>query len=401
MEKYCKQCGALLKENAKFCNKCGAPVVNDDIPAEETMIAAAPVEAAPSEPISMEETNPPADPYVPDTVPEPVPASPKKEGTQLSPDKIALILAAATVVIFLFVKFGLPALSKGGSTPAQAATEDNPPVEQTDNQNTETGTDGDTEAASATVSVDFSSFRMEAEATESDKEIKKDVPQEADPDQPIGYVNVNTARIRVRKGPSTSSTDTKKRTAVGDRFDVYEKTTGEGYNWYRISNNNEWIADDNGKWMKFTKYEYEAPKETEVTNVAYAWHSIYLSYIESINHDGDFSYLKDTSSDQLSVFRSNYSEFSKGYHFDQQSFEVDQTDFHLTSLGNGDYEATVHAIAKNRVTDQQTGDSGECTIKLIAKLVFDSDSKVWTLTMQKGDQSYSPGSHEMIQCAAG
>lgn len=398
MEKYCKQCGALLKENAKFCNKCGTPVINEEIPAEETIVAAAPVEEIPIQPVRAEDYSPAEDMPSPENDPAPVSAPLKKSGQQLSPDKIALILAAAAAVVFLLVKFGLPAIKNGNSTPPpQQAAADEQPAEQDDNQNTEVN-DG---SVAETAAVDFSDFRMETEATDADKAIKEDVEDEPDSDQPIGYVDVNTARIRVRKGPSTSASDTKKRTSVGDRYDVYEKTTGGGYNWYRISNNNEWIADDNGKWMKFTKYEYEAPKETDVTNVAYAWHDIYISYLESINHEGDFSYLKDTSSAQLSVFRNNYSEYSKGYYFDQESFDVDKTDFHLTSLGSGDYEATVHAIAVNRITDKQTGNSGSCTVKLIAKLKFDSDTKIWTLIMQKSDQSYNPKGNEMIQCAAG
>lgn len=65
----------------------------------------------------------------------------------------------------------------------------------------------------------------------------------------LGKLRIIVDAIRIRKGPGTTYEQ------VGmvyenETFDVYERSKGEGYNWYRIGEN-KWVGSD-GTYVKFT-----------------------------------------------------------------------------------------------------------------------------------------------------
>ena len=401
MGKFCSKCGAPLKEGAKFCPKCGALVKHADInensePAGFFHTAAdlddQPVEV--DEPL-YENDYGDYEEDLTDYYEEP---PKKKKGWLIALICVAVVLCLGGGGAFAAYKFGL-----FGGDDDTSETADNEPEKTEEAENKE----GENKEGSSIVtevvdeSAALAEHQMESELDATvDMTIEPYKESEKSGDEPIGYVDVKTAKIRIRKGPSTSSKDTTKRTAVGDHYEVYEKTTGEGYNWFRISNNNEWIADNNGKWMTFTEYVYEDPAEIDVEYVAKAWYKIYLSYLTSINNNGDFSYLSSTSSDQLATFRENYNSFNKGYNFVNTTFDVDKTDFNVARTGKDTYQAVCHAYVMNTITDKETGNSGDNEVKLIAKLEFDNNTKTWTLLTQRSDKSYNPGTHDMISCGS-
>ena len=57
-----------------------------------------------------------------------------------------------------------------------------------------------------------------------------------------------TGKINIRKGPS-KNTDKDGYFEKGQVFYAFEKTTAEGYTWYRIGTD-RWVADKNGEWIK-------------------------------------------------------------------------------------------------------------------------------------------------------
>lgn len=65
----------------------------------------------------------------------------------------------------------------------------------------------------------------------------------------IGKVEVITEALNVRTGPGRSY-DTVKAVYYGDSFNVYEKSSADGYTWYRIGTG-QWVAD-NGELLKYT-----------------------------------------------------------------------------------------------------------------------------------------------------
>ena len=327
----------------------------------------------------------------------------RKSNSQLIPI-IASILVVAAIGVAIAFKMGVFGNdgNQGGSgdKPIAVQTEDPADTQQSDSGNPE---DSNVEETPVTAADEQKQDEvkpvliMETEAGSDERNLVLKSEKHEISDGPIGYVDVKTARIRVRKGPSTSSTDTKKRTAVGDKYDVYEKTTGEGYNWYRISNNNEWIADDNGKWMKFTAYEYKAPDQVKPKAAADSYYAIYRSYIDSINHGGDFSYLKNTGDAQLESFRSNYSKYCQDYSFEINEFNADLTDIQIVETKNG-YDALIHAYTVNTSTDLKSGEKQENEVKLLARLSYKDESGEWTLVWQRSDSEYDPSGHEMYPC---
>lgn len=125
MDRYCKQCGALLKENAKFCNKCGAPVKNEEVPAEEELEQAAPAEL-PSEPVSYSAASASGSTG---KNPAAAGASGNKKGFQLSPGLIAIMLCIVAAAVFAVVKFGLPTANGTAPEPtAETAVVEEPEV---------------------------------------------------------------------------------------------------------------------------------------------------------------------------------------------------------------------------------------------------------------------------------
>lgn len=69
-------------------------------------------------------------------------------------------------------------------------------------------------------------------------------------DGKIGSIHCNVNLLNIRSTPSTSGSKLGKLN-TGDTRDVYEKTTSEGYTWYRIGNG-EWVAD-NGTWLTYNE----------------------------------------------------------------------------------------------------------------------------------------------------
>lgn len=401
MEKFCRQCGAQLKEGAKFCPKCGSLVNRKEI---NEISKSVEYDSRNGGTFSVKNNNRDymedeglyentygdyRDEFDDNDYPEP---PKKKKGWLIALIVIAVLLCLGGGGAFAAYKLGL----FGSNDEDTSEIADNG-EENNDEHDGDQKDDDDPNDKSKV----FAEHQMESELTDaSEMTIEVYDAKDNEGNEPIGYVDVKTARIRVRKGPSTASKDTSKRTSVGDHYEVYEKTTGEGYNWYRISNNNEWIADNNGKWMTFTAYVHEDPKELELEYVAKQWYKIYLSYLTSINHDGDFSYLANTSEEQLTVFRDNYTAYNKGYNFMNVTFDFDKTDVKIAQTGKNKYQAVCHAYVMNTITDKSTGSSGDNEVKLIAKLEFDTETSIWTLLSQKSDKSYNPGTHEMISCGS-
>ena len=76
---------------------------------------------------------------------------------------------------------------------------------------------------------------------------------EPEPETPansvIGTASVKVDKLNIRTKPSTSGD--RAGTAVnGKSYDVYEVSSGEGYTWYRIADN-QWIADKGGQWITY------------------------------------------------------------------------------------------------------------------------------------------------------
>lgn len=65
----------------------------------------------------------------------------------------------------------------------------------------------------------------------------------------IGTATVNVSQLRIRKGPGTFYS-ANGFVEDGKTYNVYEKTTGEGYTWYRIGEE-QWVAGK-GNWITFT-----------------------------------------------------------------------------------------------------------------------------------------------------
>jgi len=85
-------------------------------------------------------------------------------------------------------------------------------------------------------------------------EVVEETPEPTEEPNPIiGHARVITAELRVRSGPGTSYNQV---TTVrsGEEFDVYEVTEGGGYTWYRISEDQQWIAN-NGGMVQYTENE--------------------------------------------------------------------------------------------------------------------------------------------------
>lgn len=457
MAKFCTKCGGPLKENAKFCPKCGAPVrvippVTQNIPesipesmtenipkvSDETVHVTPPTNTYRQESLYDSDPDdistqiepeqftqqtqmpeqPPVinDPYsqpqepddgmlepdVPDEYYNPEPVQ-KKSKSWLIGLLIGLVVVALIGGgIFAVIHFDLfgsddeyptAAVNEGSGT-SEITEKDMQNLEKADSETTES-----TDTAEPAVSeVDDTPGPYEEEATDKDREPSKAAESSAEGNQPIGCVDVTTARIRLRSGPSTSSKDSGKRTAVGDHYEVYEKTTGEGYTWYRISESSVWIAD-NGSWMRFTEYTYEDPDYITPDVFAEKWYDIYLSYLKSMNNGGDFSYLIDTASSQVDVFRDNYHEHNEGYEFTNIAFDFDLDDYTLTNLGDGAYEVICHAIATNDVYSLSAKTTSKIEVKLLARLKYNKSAKTWQLVSQKNDSSYKSGKHNMLHCA--
>ncbi|MBR4161908.1 MAG: sigma-70 family RNA polymerase sigma factor [Solobacterium sp.] len=85
-------------------------------------------------------------------------------------------------------------------------------------------------------------------------EVVEETPEPTEEPNPIiGHARVITAELRVRSGPGTSYNQV---TTVrsGEEFDVYEIAEGGGYTWYRISEDQQWIAN-NGGMVQYTENE--------------------------------------------------------------------------------------------------------------------------------------------------
>ena len=75
-------------------------------------------------------------------------------------------------------------------------------------------------------------------------------PEEAAPSTvPMGTLRVKVTNLNSRSLPSTSG-DKLEKVTDGTEYDVYEIAYGEGYTWYRISED-RWIADDRGEWVNY------------------------------------------------------------------------------------------------------------------------------------------------------
>lgn len=218
-------------------------------------------------------------------------------------------------------------------------------------------------------------------------------------EEAIGYIEVKTAGLSILKGPSAEAYDTKNRTVVGDRYEVYEIITSQGYNWYRISGNTDWIADDNGKWMTFTPYE-TAETSTEfdpadINFIADEWHNIYLAMLEANNHGGDTSYLIQYLPERIEVYKENYTKYNAGFTFKNVYFDFDKTASAVTDLGSGNYEAECYAHAFNDTVDTN-GNYDANEVLLYAKLIYDPVQKHWLLAAQRTAKNYSYTGHDMI-----
>ena len=74
-------------------------------------------------------------------------------------------------------------------------------------------------------------------------------PMGWDPEYAIGTIEILVDALKMRKTPNTSAQETFW-PAKGDKYWVYEISSGEGFTWYKIGPN-AWIADKNGDYVRF------------------------------------------------------------------------------------------------------------------------------------------------------
>ena len=67
----------------------------------------------------------------------------------------------------------------------------------------------------------------------------------------IGHITVKVDKLNIRRTPATDG-EKAGQANTGDEYPVYETSAGEGYTWYRISEN-QWIADKDQEWAEFTE----------------------------------------------------------------------------------------------------------------------------------------------------
>lgn len=386
-----------LEEGQKFCRKCGAAVRGEKKP-EEVKIE----EAAEVTPVGVTETaqETPQEPKAESTAavpvapaadtPSPAPVKEEKKESKKIPVWVIVLLLAGALGLGALIGSSM-GKNSSSSAPA-AAAEDN--AAQPVDENSEL----DDEEIVYTVFTDAGAGIADGQTVKPMEDVLvQDFVKDLDfSELPIGKVNVKTARIRFRKGPSTSSTDTKKRTAVGDVYDVYEKTTGEGYNWYRVSKD-EWIADNNGKWMTFTAYNNGVDAMLDAQYAAEVWKGSYDSYLISINNDGDFhGYLSRCTTDLREEFEERYSLYHKGLEIENLSFEFDMTDYDIQDLGSNNFLLTCHAWVTNSLYSKDTGQRAEHSFGIRAVLAYSPGYEDLLVISQDFDPDYSTEGHSML-----
>ena len=123
------------------------------------------------------------------------------------------------------------------------------------------------------------------------------------------------------------------------------------------------------------------------------YYEIYSSYLNALNHDGDFSLLKNTSSQQTEVFRNNYS-INACCTFELQKLEIDRNSYTETEQ-SGSRDISFYVRSTLTSTSKTTGEQETVTPVIDVRMVLENDA--YTLTYQNGSNDHNTANRNFVE----
>ncbi len=123
------------------------------------------------------------------------------------------------------------------------------------------------------------------------------------------------------------------------------------------------------------------------------YYEIYSSYLNALNHDGDFSLLKNTSSEQTEVFRNNYP-INECCTFELQKLEIDRNSY--TEMEQSDSRNISFYVRSNLTsTSKSTGARETVTPVIDVRMVLENGA--YTLTYQNGSSNHNTANRDFVE----